>query len=167
MSIKTSLKNLVTAMGGSPAGKTVPQLIDEIAVLKDPLFALKVDTDVAADTDLLGKVIGDLQEGVVVRDGRIFGHLKYVTEYTGFSGDPAEQQGYYVVLHATVPGQTGVTIKAQSTQGPVTLDEDGILILFVRDKDVQTVTFTAIKDGYASASKTFRLNGLDLEKVTV
>ena len=49
--------------------------------------ALKVDFNIADDEDLLGKVISDLQEDYGVSAGRILATLKYVTDYTGFSGD--------------------------------------------------------------------------------
>ena len=45
-----------------------------------------------------------------------------------------------------------------------TLDSDGILVLYIQDKEAQTITFTASKEGYEDVSKTIRLTGLTLEE---
>lgn len=90
--------------------------------------------------DLLGKTVSDLMDGVTIADGEATGTLKYVTDYTGFSGDVSEQSGNYIVLIAE--SVEGATITAQvvgGLHGPVTLDSDGILIARIVD------TATAIK----------------------
>lgn len=99
----------------------------------------------------------------------IIGTLKHVTGYTGFSGDPEEQSGNYLVTHAAVTGETGVTITAQvegSSYGPVILDSDGILITRIKSEDTLTkhLIFTASKAGYRSVTKRWALNGLTLEE---
>lgn len=69
-----------------------------------------------------------------------------MTDYTGFSGDPAEQVGNYIVLHATA--ENGATIQAKldgGTSGWVTLDSDGILIAHLHDNSV-TIRFRATKN---------------------
>lgn len=167
MSIKSSLKNLVIAFGGTPTAKTIPGLLDELTIAKDPLFGLTVDFDIAADTDLLGKVIGDLQSDVYVKNGNIYGKLAYQDDYTSFSGDPDLQVGHYVAMHIYVPGDDyeyadGVRITvSRKGRNDVTLDDDGILILRAEDT-VTPITFTASKSGLGSASKTFKLSGLTL-----
>jgi len=120
---------------------------------------------VAADTDLLGKVIGDLQKSDVKVNGKdsVTGTLKYVSDYTGFSGDTEEQQGHYLVLHATHP--TADSIKAKLHGGvhdEVTLDSDGILITRITDPKKQTLVFTAVK-GENEACVTLSLKDLVLE----
>lgn len=48
--------------------------------------------------NLLGKYASDLQKDVTVSANSILGTLKYVTDYTGFSGDPELQEGNYLAI---------------------------------------------------------------------
>lgn len=112
--------------------------------------------------DLFGKSVNDLQSNVHVGDGVITGTLKYVDDYTGFSSKVAEQTGNYIVIHAEVPDEDDVTITVKVTN-PVVLDEDGIAVLKIADKDSQTITVVASKTGYESVTKVYRLNQLTCE----
>lgn len=105
-----------------------------------------------------------MQSGVIVGDSAITGTLKYVSDYTGFSGDPELQSGNYLVIHSTANVE-GATITVTVTN-PVTLDADGIAVLRIADKDTQTVTVTASKEGYESTTKVFTLSGLTCEEET-
>lgn len=125
-------------------------------------MGLSIDVDVAADTDLFGKTISDLQSEVVVGDDSISGTLAYVDDYTGFSGNVSEQSGNYLVLHCSVPEVEDVTISVTVTN-EVVLDEDGIVVLRIRDKDSQTVTVVASKEGFESVTKVFSLSDLTCE----
>lgn len=87
------------------------------------------------------------------------GTLKYVDNYTGFSGDPELQEGNYLVFHAAVPNVEGVTITA-TMDNTSTLDEDGIGVFRVRDKSTQTLTIVASKEGFDSVTKVYSLSGL-------
>lgn len=74
----------------------------------------------------------------------ISGTLHYVTGYTGFSGDAAEQEGNFLALHFEADGATSIAVKVVgSDHDPVTLDEDGLLVLRIREVsqglDVYTV----------------------------
>ena len=94
---------------------------------------------------------------------QITGSLKYVTGYTGFSGDVSEQSGHYLVTHSTATD--GATIKAKllgGTTPEVTLDSDGILITRVTSND-QKLRITASKDGLVTNVKVFDLSALVLE----
>ena len=93
---------------------------------------------------------------------RIFGTLKYVTGYTGFSSKTEEQSGNYLALHCEVPGVSGVTIRCKMTKA-VTLDADGDIIFRVADKDTQTITVVAYKEGYDAFAKVYDLKGLTCE----
>lgn len=180
MSIKKSLENLVTVLGGTPTektvrgllgevsvalggsgdGKSVREQIDNIVASKNPLSALTIDTTIDADEDLLGKKIAQLQKNVAIANGEITGELYYVTDYTGFwPSRPDMQEGNYLVLHASVPEVTGYTIKCKLSNW-VTLDNDGIIILRIRDKNTQTLTFCAEKEGGVPVYMTFGLSGL-------
>ena len=183
MSIKSSLRNLVTELGGSSTAKTTAGILGEIAVVlggsgegrtiegqidnivaaKNPLSALTIDATIGVSEDLLGKVVGDLQSSIVIGDGTISGTLKYVTGYTGFDESHEElQSGNFIALHVSVPEVTGVTIQSTLSY-PVTLDADGIIVLRIKDKDSQKITFTATKEGHVPFSKTFTLKGLTCE----
>lgn len=129
-------------------------------VVADPAAQLTVAADVPAGTDLLGKSVTDLQSGVWVGPGQITGTLKHVTGYTGFSGDPAEQSGNYLVTHST--STDGATITAEllgGTTGPVTLDGDGILISRITP-GAYALKFTATKQDLPTNVKILDLSGL-------
>ena len=126
----------------------------------NPPIKINVDAKIPANTDLLGKVVGDLQANVNVTDGRVYGTLFHVTDYTGFSGDVAEQSGNYLALHITsdVPG---ATIQVNGT----TLDEDGLHVTRITKPGAGKIVITASKTGYATVTKTLRLSTLDCELV--
>ena len=84
-----------------------------------------------------------------------------MTGWTAFSGDPAEQSGNYIAVKATAVD--GAVITAQvigGDHGPVTLDEDGILIARIKNvgQDLQFKAITA--DGVQTI--TYDLSGLTL-----
>lgn len=129
------------------------------------MTTLSIDADISAGTDLLGKHAADLQSGIVIGNGQIAGTLKYVTGYTGFSGDVAEQSGNYIALHCS-SSETVDSLSVEVINGtvghPVTLDEDGIAVLRIADKIKQKIRFAATK-GTQTATKTFSIEGLTLE----
>lgn len=97
-------------------------------------MSLSVSADIPEDTDLLGKVVTDLQEDVTVGNDAISGTLHYVTGYTGFSGDASEQAGNYLALHFEAEDATFIAVKVVGSEhDPVTLDEDGLLVLRIRE----------------------------------
>lgn len=101
-----------------------------------------VDADIDEEVDLLGKSVVDLQTDVTIVNGIFSGILKKVTDYTGFSDDPAEQEGYYLVFH--IAYDDADTIKVNG----VTLDEDGIMIKRLKgDKSDETkISVEIIRD---------------------
>lgn len=126
---------------------------------------MSVSSDIDVATNLLGKVVTDLQEDVAIADGAITGTLHYIDDYTGFSGDPAEQEGNYLVV--VCEAQEGDTITATLTNGihgPVTLDPDGILIARITDPTTQKLVFTATGADGTTETQTFDLSGLVLEE---
>lgn len=128
-------------------------------------MSLSVDADIPAGTDLLGKLVTDLQSDIVLGDGEITGALKYVTDYADFSGDASEQSGNYLVLHSEATDGATVTVELDGgAQKPIALDADGICILRISDT-VQSVRVTASKPGHDSVVKTYALAGLTLEEV--
>lgn len=98
---------------------------------------------------------------------RISGALKYVTGYTGFSGNAAEQSGNYLALKCDA-GE-GATITVELVGGnlghPVTLDEDKNIVLKIGDNTRQSVKVVATKDGH-TVEKVFSLTDLALESAS-
>ena len=124
---------------------------------------LALSADIGPAVDLLGKVVGDLQEDVSIEGTAITGTLKAVTGYTGFSGDPEEQSGHYLAVKATAV--EGAVITAEligGTHGEVTLDPDGILIARITGT-TQKLRFTATTDEGAQTI-VWSLTGLTLEE---
>ena len=170
MSIVDELKKLIIARGGQTVG--VRNIADACHVLSDieakienPLKELEVSGDFEATTEqLLGKSLSDLQEDVVFNPatGKVSGTLKYVTGYTGFSGNPDEQEGHYLAVKADVDGVSSVTYTT-TTYKESTLDSDQILIYRVDGHDGIPLAVTAAKSGYTPVTQTFDLSGLVLE----
>lgn len=162
MSIRDELKELcVTLTGKASTENTIAGIVKDIN--DNYPDKITVDTNIGANVDLLGKTIGDLQRGVSIKDNKIVGNVKYVSDYTGFSGDVSEQSGNYLVLHITANNSS--PIKAElinGIHGQVTLDEDGILITRITNQATQSIQ---IKNG----DKTIDLSiaGLVLEEAPV
>lgn len=126
---------------------------------------MSLSSDIDDETSLLGKYVTDLQEDVEIAGGVITGALHYVTEFTGFSGDPAEQEGNYLAV--VCEASEGDTITAEligGQHGPVTLDPDGILIARITDPATQKLRFTATGTDGTTETKEYSLSGLSLEE---
>lgn len=116
---------------------------------------------------MLGKDIDELQKDVTIGVNNIAGTSHYVTGYTGFSGDPTEQEGNYLALHidSNIEGST-ITVKTDIGDGhprTVTLDADRTLIIRIRSK-LARITITSEKEGYETVTRTFNISSLVLEK---
>jgi hypothetical protein len=126
-----------------------------------------VNTDIAADFDLLGKTIGDLQTDVVFGENAVTGTLKYVTGYTGFDeSNPENQQGNYIAFKSETPNLSTETITVEVVNGysgPVTLDSDGVVVLRIADKDTQSIRVTATRAGLTTWTKTYDISGLTVQ----
>ena len=92
----------------------------------------------------------------MIGEDAISGNLAYVSDYTGFSGDPELQSGNYLALHFEATGNATITV---TLTGTVTLTDDGIIVLRIADKDTQVITVTAT-DGTTTVTKTYSLTGL-------
>lgn len=113
----------------------------------------------------MGKHVDDLQTGVSISGTSISGTLKHVTGYTGFSGDASEQSGNYLALHFDVPGVTGATISVElvgGTDEPIILDNDGLVVLRITNKNTQYIKVVAGKAGYVSVIRAYSLSDLTL-----
>lgn len=110
---------------------------------------LTTDINVAADEDLFGKVISDLQENIEIADDEIKGTLKYVTGYTGFSSKVEEQSGNYLVIHNETNGDEPIFVEIiGGTSGPRQLDSDGIIVLRIANNGqrVRVSSGSAVKE---------------------
>ena len=110
---------------------------------------LTTDLQIAADEDLFGKVISDLQENVEITDSEIKGTLKHITDYTGFSSKVEEQSGNYLAIHNETNGDEPIFVEIiGGTSGPRQLDSDGIIVLRIANKEqrVRVVSGSAVKE---------------------
>ena len=125
---------------------------------------MSVDADI--QTSLLGKSASDLQSDIEIADGKITGTLKYVDDYTGFSGDASEQVGNYLALHFESDEAETITINLiGGTSGEKPLDEDGLAVFRITDKDAQSieVKVTDTDTGHTSTYH-YGLSGLTLNE---
>ena len=108
--------------------------------------------------DLFGKHVSDLQENVTVGATKITGTLKYVNDYTGFSSKVEEQSGNYLTIHADSTDADSITVElVGGTKGPVTLDEDGTIVIRITNPATQSVRVVATK-GTDSITKNYTLD---------
>jgi len=114
---------------------------------------------IPSGVDLFGKDATDLQENIAISDDKITGTLKYVTDYTGFSSNPAEQQGNYLAIHAEANDEAA-TVKVGITK-MTTLDEDGNIVLIVKGTSTP-VTITAEAEGKDTVTTTLSLEDIVL-----
>jgi len=123
-----------------------------------PSVTLSGDADIPAETDLFGKVVSDLQENVSVAEDGITGTSKYVTGYTGFSGDPELQSGNYLALHFEDDAANAIYVKLIGGSGnEVQLDSDGIIVLRITDA-ATAVSVRTTTAGGAECVNEFDLN---------
>lgn len=122
---------------------------------------VKATTDIAADFDLLGKVIADLQKDVAVSGDNFVGTLKYVKGYTGFSSKTEEQEGNYVAFKvAFADPYTKLTVQ-KGSKDEVELDNDKTAI-FIMDKHYP-ITVRAYNGDTAVSVKTYSTDQLVFE----
>lgn len=138
--------NLPVALTDEQKAELAANGLFDIATWAD--LTLKI-TVAPADADLLGKTTANLQSNIKFDGTSIYGTLKYVTGYTGFSGDASEQSGNYIALKATAA--TNAVITGQvigGDHGAATLDDDGILICRIKN-NTQRIKFVATIGGKA------------------
>ena len=124
---------------------------------------MSLSADIETSVDLLDKIVTDLQSEVTVSGDTISGTLLYVDGYTGFSGDETEQSGHYLAVKCTADEGDTITLELiGGRHGPVTLDEDGICIIRITDKDAQQLKYTATGTDGSTETKIWKLTGLTL-----
>ncbi|MBO7450670.1 MAG: hypothetical protein J6U54_09900 [Clostridiales bacterium] len=127
------------------------------------MSGLTADADIDESLDLFGYTVDDLQSDVEVDGTSVSGILNYIDDYTSAGYTDEEAEGNFLVLHFSVPDVEDAEIQITTNGRTKTLDEDGILIARVADKDSQTITVVASKDGYDDVTKVYDLSGLIVE----
>ena len=101
------------------------------------------------------------------------GTLKYVTEYTGFSGDVAEQSGNYLALRVDTDDEDDeitVELLGGSVGHPVTLDSDRNIVCRITNAKTQkirvVVNHTNTDNTVSTETSTYSLSGLTLESAS-
>lgn len=86
-----------------------------------------------------------------------------MTGYTGFSSVAEEQSGHYLALKFDCdPEADEISVNlVGGTKGPVTLDEDRMIVLRIKDPATQSIEVTA-KKGSETTTETFDISGLVL-----
>lgn len=137
-----------------------------VCVGSGPLIGLAVAAE-DSETEYWGKTSDDLQEDIAIANGVISGTLKYISDYSaaGFEGG-----GNFIALKVgSSESISGVTYKCTVIDGngqerTVTLDDDKVIVIQIKDKAAQKLRFTAEKDGYGTDVTTLALSGLRCEE---
>ncbi|MBE5825386.1 MAG: hypothetical protein E7307_01995 [Butyrivibrio sp.] len=106
----------------------------------------------ANEQDLLGKKPRELQSNVEVSATSITGRLNFLTDYTGFSSDPAEQVGNYLALNVDIPNATKLEYGIKRTYTTSATDAekkagllDRELVLIVDEDSLGTDEYGVLK----------------------
>lgn len=143
---------------------TVPY--SAIVIESSESMYLDVDPIDGSETQY-GKTVSDLQSGIVINEDSIAGTLKYVTGYTGFSGDPEEQKGNFLALQFDAPSGATTTVEVLGGKhegSPVTLDSDMTAVFQIANKS-QKIRVVSTNDGM-EITKTYSLRLLKLNGPT-
>jgi len=106
-----------------------------------------------------------LQSDVAISNSDVVsGTLNYVTGYTGFSGNSDYQEGNYLALKFTGDSRASITMELVNglVSGEKTLDEDGIILVRITNKDTQSIKMRQYIGGVVVETKTYTLTGLTL-----
>lgn len=122
---------------------------------------IAIDFGIAADFDLRGKVVADLQENTGVSADNIVGTLHYINDYTGFSDETEEQSGNYLAFMVNYTG-TYTSLKVQYGSHEVTLSRrDRTMALRIDNQ--KPIIVRAYNGDVCVASKTYKIDQLKLE----
>lgn len=129
-------------------------------------LTLSIDPE-SSSTTVLGKQVSDLQYDVFVNDSSVQGTLKYVTGYTGYSGNPEEQEGNFVALKFNTTDDANVTTTVKMINGPqdgrvVTLDSDMQLVSRVVTNKQKIEVVTKNSETGEEIKRTISYSGLKL-----
>lgn len=114
------------------------------------------------ETERYGMAVSDLQSDIAIADGAITGTLKYVTDYTGFSGDPNLQSGNYLSLKIADEDAQSIEVSI-GDRGPVEVKEDGFIVIRLTSEDLSDELVITDIDDIERETVTLDLSGLVLE----
>lgn len=114
------------------------------------------------DTIRYGKDVADLQDNVLINDDSISGTLKYVTGYTGFSGDVEEQSGNYLAFSIVAPNGATNTVQlvGGGASGNVVELSDDYVVARIKSKNTKLILTSTING--LTVTKTYSLRLLKL-----
>lgn len=121
------------------------------------------------NTVLFGKAVSELQDSIEVSSDAITGTLKYVTDYTEFSSDPALQEGNFLAVNLVNNDYsqfTSVKIGLDPSQGSGLVeiiddpDKNGVFRIANTSQKFKIVSTSV--DGIEN-TQVFDLSGLTLE----
>lgn len=109
-----------------------------------------------------------LQDNIEVGENSISGDLFYTDDFTGFSGDPELQKGYYLVIKWPTPPEGVTSLKVGVVPSSIGMDpqeaiddSDKVAVLRITDPNSQVV-FIRQSDGTKTTTQRFNLSGLNL-----
>ena len=117
------------------------------------------------ETTLFGKKVSELQSDVNFVGDNIQGTLKYVTGYTGFSGDPDLQEGNFLAFKVAPSLGDGATYTVEvvnSHSSPVTLDRDMNAVIRIESNSTQSLKIVGTV-GEKTVERIYSFAGLTLE----
>lgn len=114
------------------------------------------------EVDLFGKHVSDLESNISVSGNVIYGTSKYVTGYTGFSGNPDEQQGNYFAFKV-VGDADRVRVKNTNGGNWITLDPDRTHVWILKNGN-QGGMLVEKKVGNEITTDEYSFSGLTLEQ---
>lgn len=117
------------------------------------------------ETTLFGKKVNELQSDVNFVGDNIQGALKYVTGYTGFSGDPELQEGNFLAFKVAPSLGEGATYTIEVVNGhsgPVELDSDMNAVIRIESNSTQSLKIVGTL-GEDSVERIYSFSGLTLE----
>lgn len=118
-------------------------------------LTLGLDPVDGAET-VLGKVVNTVQNKVYINDHSVQGELAYISNWTDYSANPAENSGNFIVLHVDVTNgavTTLQTIGGTNDARVVTFDPDGIVVLRVTNNAMKFKITTTINGGQENEEK--------------
>lgn len=119
-------------------------------------MTLSVSALTDTSVDLFGYDCDDLQDSIVVGDDSISGTLKYIEDYSAAGFSPIDGNFIALKCESNVEDAT-ITV---TVTNPSVLDSDGIIVCQIADKDTQTITVKAEKEGYVTVTKVYTLSDL-------
>lgn len=134
------------------------------AIVIEGSESMYLDTDPEdPTTTLFGKNVSDLQSNLIINEDSIAGTLKYVTGYTGYSGDPELQKGNFLALKFSAPDSATTTVELLGGHSaPVTLDSDMNAVFRIENRNQKVKVVSAV-DGMEIAKvyslRLLKLNG--------